>query len=321
MDPWQVVGGNWAVNEGVLVCTGGREPYAISAKVEQREAVTAQVEIDFEGRGRFDFSLVLCAESYNVRRGRLQNGLLFNILPYEIVAYMIGKEDVYEITEVDWPDAMRRAGKGTLRVCYNPKARKVTMWAGMRHLGEFEAPKGPQKGKYVLITCEDARQAPIRRITVYSGVVPPGQESDVTANMDTDVLALANGDRFSATSVSVADGLVTATSATGQLQFPLKHLAQIVLRRQGRQLPRRNSGDVTTRLSRGRLTLQLERLSDEYLIGTSDYLGALSVRRAAVRQIDLNIYRRTESMTEPIGETATPERLREIRPVGDPWWE
>jgi hypothetical protein len=109
-------------------------------------------------------------------------------------------------------------------------------------------------------------------------------EGDATADASIRVL-LVNKDRVTATTVSLADGQVVLTTAYGQVKCPVKSVERIVLSAKAPVEPPRRDGDVRVHTTVGRLTLRLGCLTPEVLVGQSDDVGEVRLKRSAVGEI------------------------------------
>ena len=110
------------------------------------------------------------------------------------------------------------------------------------------------------------------------------------AQAETHVVRFANNDMVSATSISVADGVLVAETIYGQLRCQVGKVAHIVLASKGQEKPRRRSGDVTIQTAGSRFTIQFAELSGEFLSGQSDHLGSVKVKRGAIKELVFNVY-------------------------------
>jgi hypothetical protein len=83
----------------------------------------------------------------------------------------------------------------------------------------------------------------------------------------------------------MADGQLTANTPHGDIACPAKSVARITFgKKEGSaQKSARETAQVFG--SFGRLTMELERLTADELIGRSESLGEVHLRRAAVREV------------------------------------
>ena len=119
----------------------------------------------------------------------------------------------------------------------------------------------------------------------------PKPEAPAPEVPTTTTVEFTNGDRVSADAVTLADGQLVLTTTHGELRCPLANLARIVFGQKGSEVPRRRKGDVRVTSAAGRLTLRFDRLTGDSLVGRSEFLGEVKLRRSAVREIKFNPYR------------------------------
>lgn len=103
-------------------------------------------------------------------------------------------------------------------------------------------------------------------------------------------VCFANKDMVSATSISVADGVLVAETAYGQLRCPVEKVANVVFASKGQEQPRRRSDDVTIQTAGSKFTIGFAELSGEFLSGQADHLGSVKVKRGAIKEVVFNIY-------------------------------
>jgi hypothetical protein len=158
----------------------------------------------------------------------------------------------------------------------------------------FDQKSGPlvSSGRFVAL----GASAPLRveYVAVLRGIVPPSSEAktdDATPAGKTEV-EFANGDHLTADDIALADGQFTVTTSYGQVRCPVGSVRCIAFGG-GKSVPpaRPQKGDVRVTTGSGRLTLRFERLAADNLIGHSDCLGDLTLRRSDVRETKFNLAR------------------------------
>ncbi len=110
------------------------------------------------------------------------------------------------------------------------------------------------------------------------------------AQPESHIIRFANNDMVSATSVSVADGVLIAQTVYGQLRCPIGKVAHLVLANKGQEQPRRRAGDVTIQTAGSKFTIQFVELSGKSLTGQADHLGSVTVKRGAIKEVVFNIH-------------------------------
>jgi hypothetical protein len=186
-------------------------------------------------------------------------------------------------------------GSGVCRMAYDPAAGKVRVWLDRVDLGAFDVPDKPVSGKYVLF--EATQPIEIESLQVLRGVVPPPDEVKPVAGGVT--ILMVNGDRLTARGVGLADGKLSLGMQGGELRLPIGAVKQILFPPPTGEDPRRRAADVRVRVGASLLTLVVERLTADELIGRSEVLGDVKIRRAAVREIRLRPYLRVGPFPRP----------------------
>jgi len=155
----------------------------------------------------------------------------------------------------------------------------------------FPANVRPTGGKYVIFISRYPSQ--ISYLRVLPGIVPPseGTGADSKTDSETHSIEFNNKDSVSATDVLLINSTFVAQTAHGELRCPLEKVQSIIFATKGQEKPRRNKHDVLVELPASRLTLGLDKLTDEYLLGSAEHLGQVKLLRSAVRSIGFNIYK------------------------------
>ncbi|KKL17505.1 hypothetical protein LCGC14_2484900, partial [marine sediment metagenome] len=301
MEPWKVRAGKWSLKDKQLVLSsGGGGNQAVYAELDQTEALTFVAKVKAANPQQLQCSLVAFADDiegeygrnsvfaqfqpWNPQIGYCQNGASRNVSP--------GRRGMWGgPVQVD-----RTAREQTLRLAYDPATGKATMWLDSNRLHQQTIkPKLtkylPTKGKYVIFTARQPCQ--ISYLRVLRGIVPPSQDQGkaINAQANTHTIEFTNEDSVSATAVSMAKGIFVAQTAHGQLRCPLEEVTSVVFATKGQEKPRRDKRDVLVETAASRLTIQFDKLNDEYLLGSSDHLGQVKILRTAVRSIRFHFYK------------------------------
>ena len=284
LSPWKIARGNWSVSDGQLVCNSTGSYESVYAAVEQDEPITVEVKVESLSGNSLNCDLVLFADNPQNNYGGNSVYAMFQGSYYYLYYGRNGGN--YHVTSRQIGQTMQ---SGLLGLSYDPKTGKVNIWLNSNQLGEYVMPNRPQKGQYVMFTSR--QPCKVSYIRVLRGVVSPSEQAGGKAEDDRDVVEFANEDRVSTTSVSLADGVFAGEAAIGPLRCEVQNVRRILFRTKGQEKPRMRKGDALVRAGESRLTLQFEKLTDEYLIGNSDYLGQVKVLRGAVREIRFNLYR------------------------------
>ena len=294
MEPWVTRGGDWSVSEGALICRnrGGGNTNALYVKLDQKEAVTVVAKIQaLEGNSvRCDLVVFSDAAEGGPNEGRYGRNSIF--------AMFYGSEYYLQYVNNGSTNSIvnrglgRQLTQGTLRLAYDPSTGKARLWIDSNDLGTYDIPTKPASGQFVMFNSQYPLK--VEYLGVYRGIVAPSGEDDTgggVAAEDTPVIQFANRDRVSASAISLADGEMSFTTSYGQMKCSARSVARIIFGKKGQEEPRRQNGDVRVRSAAGRMTFQFGQLTADSLIGKSDYLGEITVRRSAVREIKFNPYR------------------------------
>jgi len=294
LEPWTSRGGSWTVGEGALVCRNrGGTGNALFVKLEQKEAVTLVAKVQSLEGGAVRCDLVLFADtaeggSNEGRYGRNSLFAMFHQSEYYLMCVNNGNTN--SIVNRNFG---RQIQNGTLRLAYDPATGKATLWLDSAELGQYDVPNKPTSGQYVMFNSYFPLK--VEYLTVYRGVVPPRGDDDgavgAAGTADEATVQFANKDRVSAASITLADGEITFRTTYGELKCPVANVERILFGKKGQEEPRRRKNDIRIRTAAGRMTIQFDRLTADSLVGQSEFLGEVKLRRSAVREIKFNPYR------------------------------
>ena len=284
MEPWTPVGPGWALANGALQCSTYGGSSCLVAPFKQDGPVTMVVEVQGIGGRYINCELVLCADTKNPPYGR--NSVIGRF--YSSYLYVMCCRNGSTSSVTNRHIGLRTCA-GTLRLAYDPTSGKAHAWLDTRDLGEYRIPNHPTKGSFVMLVSRQPCR--IKRIKVIRGIVPPRTQAGATKKADSHVVLFVNQDRVAAKEVLMAAGKVQIKSSFGDLACPAERVSSIVFRPDGIEKPRRRKGDVWVETTAGRLTMQFERLTAEFLFGKAPHLGEVKVRRNALKGIRFNIYK------------------------------
>jgi len=294
LEPWTSRGGSWTVGEGALVCRNrGGTGNALFVKLDQKEAVTLVAKVQSLESSSVRCDLVLFADTTegapNVGRyGRNSLFAMFHSGEYYLMCVNNGNAN--SIINRSYGRQMQG---GTLRLAYDPATGKATLWLDSAELGQYDVPTKPTIGQYVMFNSYYPLK--VEYLTVYRGIVPPRGDDDgavgAAGAADEAAVQFANKDRVSVASITLADGEITFKTTYGELKCPVANVERILFGKKGQEEPRRRKNDVRVRTAAGRMTLQFDRLTADSLVGQSEFLGEVKLRRSAVREIKFNPYR------------------------------
>ena len=200
--------------------------------------------------------------------------------------------------------------KGKIRVAYDDKESEMTVWIEGTQAGKWKVNDPPKSGKYVVLRTTYGETTDYVRM--YRGVVPPGT-SEFAGNENSDVVIMANGDRFSSEEIGVEGDSLTAVIGGMDLRFPLDKFDRVIMRSKGRHKPRRRKGDVRIRTAHSVVTARVQSMDDEQLDASCDYLGDLTVNPALLRRMEFNIYGRPGNQNKPRETSQAPPSTGEVQ--------
>jgi hypothetical protein len=300
MGKWRPVEGNFEIRDEALLC---RDAGAVSAQVEHKGSFTASYSVtSTHGRGWDNNAL----QVFRSRpRERTEDSLTISLDTYSITTYVVGRHGrMEEAFETRTPSAVRRAPKAKVHITYDAPKEMLTIWINGEQVGTGTVSVAEASGKYIALTMTDGLK--LTDFRMVSGVEKPGEAKTSQARAEAEVLEMQNGDRLSTESISLNGRELTATLPHGELELSLKHVSRIIFRTVDQERPRRNAGDAHVVTARGRLTMVPSAITDQHLIGRSDYMGTIQVDRRALRGLELHIYR--SSLDELRGEGISTQR-------------
>jgi len=294
LEPWQSRGGSWTVSEGALVCRNrGGSGNALFVKLEQKEAVTLVAKVQSLEGNAVRCDLVLFADTTEgvPNEGRYGRNSLFAMFQNsEYYLMCVNNGSTNSIVNRNFG---RQIQNGTLRLAYDPATGKAALWLDSAELGQYDVPTKPTSGQYVMFNSYFPLK--VEYLTVYRGIVPPRGDDDgavgAAGTADEATVQFANKDRVSVASITLAEGEITFRTTYGELKCPVANVERILFGKKAQEEPRRRKDDIRVRTSAGRMTIQFDRLTADSLVGQSEFLGEVKLRRSAVREIKFNPYR------------------------------
>jgi hypothetical protein len=126
---------------------------------------------------------------------------------------------------------------------------------------------------------------------VLRGIIPPPGETKAEEGASAGKMAIefTNGDRLTADDVALADGQFSIITSYGQARCPAGGVRCIVFGGKDTPPARPQKGNVRVTTLSGCLTLRFGCLTADALIGRSDCLGDVTLKRSAIREIKFNL--------------------------------
>jgi hypothetical protein len=171
----------------------------------------------------------------------------------------------------------------TLRLAYDPQKGKARAWIGDQGIGEFVIKSKPPNPQIVMFNAQSS--VVIESVKVLRGVVAPSKDQPKAESGR--YIQFTNGDHVTFTGISLDGGKVTLATVRGEIRSGLDTVAAVVMAGVTEPAPPAK-GRVVVTTSGGRLAMTLDRLTDKEVVGRSDVLGEVHLRRAAVREIDFS---------------------------------
>jgi len=290
--PWTAKKGVWTLADGALVCESRGSGNFIYAELPQSESVTMVARVRSLSDEPVQCDLVLFADkAVPVDPGGRSYGAS------SVVASI--RDGSWNVTTTSTNGGSGSGGSlgspassGTIRFSYDPSSGSSRLWVDSKSV--FDRKNGPtiSSGRFVALGASMPLR--IEYVAVLRGVVPPSSETeaDDAAPAEKTEVEFANGDHVTADDIVLADGQFTVATSYGQVRCPVSSVRQITFGG-GKSTPpaRPQKGDVRVTTGSGRLTLRFDGLSADNLIGHSDCLGDLTLRRSEVRETKFNLAR------------------------------
>jgi hypothetical protein len=289
MEPWEAVANAkaWSLADGMLVsATTPGNPARLRAKLDQAEAVTMVAKVATPAGQTLTADLYVFADAGeaggNIRReGRSNIGALFRGSQAH-VQYTAGTM-TYNIGQGAGPPM---DSGGELRLAYDPAAGRATIWMNAQKVISMEIPAKPAAGQYVMFNAYTPKLK-VESLKVLRGVVPPTGRAEVSiiGQPDETAVEFSNKDHVVVTQVGLADGQMTLTTAAGEVRCPAATVVRITFGRKDAKDPVRRGDEAEISGPFGRLTLRVLRLATDELVGRSETLGEIHLRREAIREV------------------------------------
>ncbi len=291
LKPWELVSGSCNFSDGLLHLSGetpgGQYQAILALPLHQDKPVT--LVADYDSTPPFTpLHIQLFADRAHPQM-QIQDGIMLHIVPSALFV-------VYNDGHASSPPRPRQRlaqspGKERVRikVTYDPSDGYAEAWYNGKQVAEITTPQGPKEGEYVLFGA--ARPVDLRRLAVYCGLPVP--EHAPAGPKPGEILSyLSNGDIVRATQVEFADGNFVYTTEFGPMKVSPDRVVGIAFPAQPEKPPAAESAALAAsgaaalvETSGSRLALQVEAITDEFVIGKSPDLGELKLSRRVVKSI------------------------------------
>jgi len=284
MDPWALKQGAWTVSDGALVTLSDNTEHWVSAKLDQEEPMTMEVQYETIHGSCANLTLVMFSDDPDSSYGT--NSVYCSM---ECGTLRLGSGRTRGNRNNFWGNGIGNPGmKGTLRMAYDPEDARMKVWLDGEQKADQVVPDRPTTGSYV--TFMSRCHVKVNRLRVLKGFLSPSEDADKSAPKE-DVLVLRNKDRLSIGSVAMQDDNIKAGTGYGDLDLPMARVDTIIFRGEGQEEPRRRTEDVKVVIRRSVFALRFEKLTETLFLGKADHLGEIKIPRDILKEIRFNIYR------------------------------
>jgi hypothetical protein len=291
LEPWvNMVPPAWSLDDGALVCRGAfAERQPVYFKLDQQEAITMLAKVQTLQGANLRVDLAIYSDRIE-SDGRNCLIAAFSGTGARMIALVDGGSSQFAERNL-----AREFTAGELRVAYDPVAGKARMWMDHEDMGEYTVPVRLTDGQYVMFGSNVLLR--VEYVKVLRGIVPPpgGDESPSGAAAGGPApgggiaVRFVNQDRVLATKISMADGQVTLTTPHGEITCRHEQLSRVVFGNKASAPPPGDKGSARILTDGGQMTLRLDRLTADQLVGHSEiYGGEVKLRRDGVREIKFN---------------------------------
>jgi len=282
--PFQTYGDTWSIADGMLRCIPKSGNCVVYTRVEKLAPITVEVDMrGYQGNTIYCY-LALFSDNANSSYG---NNSAFIELRSGQLRMQYAYHGSRSISSKSINSNLKSA---VIRFAYDPSSRKAQVWLDGKQMGEYAVPGGWNPGRYVML--RPVHPCQIKSMRVMHGIVPPsGRPAAGGGGGGTHTVEMAGKNRVTAKSVTMAEGAFTIETPHGRITPPIKDIRSIVFGKAGLEQPRRRSGDVRVETAGSRMVLQFQKLTRDYLVGYSEYMGAIKIQRDAVKRIQFNIYK------------------------------
>ena len=284
LSPWELVAGSCSFSNGVLRLSGeppaGQHQAILSLPLHQDKTVTLIADCD-PMPSFTPLRIQLFADRAHPQM-QIQNGIMLQIIPSAIFV-------VYNDGQASPPSRPRRrltpapaTGRIRIKVTYDPTDGNAKAWYNGNQVAEITAPEGPKEGDYVVLGA--TRPLALRRLAVYCGLPAPDRPM-AGANSGGILSYLSNGDAMRASQVEFVDGNFVFTTEFGPMKVSPGRVVGIAFPAKAGKPPAAGSAAALVETSGSRFALEVQAITDEFVIGKSPDLGEVKLPRRVVKSI------------------------------------
>jgi hypothetical protein len=287
MLPWKPIAssGSWRSGGGALIWTQsgvrsrGMQVNAVAAELEQREALTLEVDAVMMPSSSYHISFFATDKTVPTPRTCIS----VNLTRGEAALTVVHQRAIAALGSLKWSV---RPGKKVKVLCsYEPETGRVRAWINARSICDKVIPGTILKeGKYIVVSTRGISPATFSSIRLHRGLVPPTARAD-RADPGLDSLYTVQGNHITGKSLTVADGKLSVETATGSVTVDLASVLRIILSTEGRTTPEPGNANVTVLTPRSRLSLKLTSMDAQKLTGDSPVFGQVELPRGVVKDL------------------------------------
>jgi hypothetical protein len=283
LKPWELVSGSCNFAKGFLHLSGetpgGQYQAILSLPLHQDKTVTLIADYD-PTPPLTPLHIQLFADRAHPQM-QIRDGIMFHLITSAVFV-------VYNDGQASSPPTPRQrltqpTGKepARIKVTYDPSDGYAEAWYNGKQVAEITTPEGPREGAYVIFGA--TRPLALRRLAVYCGL--PAPEHPLAGPKPGEILSyLSNGDAVRASQVEFADGHFVFTTEFGPMKVSPDRVVGIAFPTQAEKPPAAESAALVE-TSGSRLALDVEAITDDFVVGKSPDLGELKLSRRVVKSI------------------------------------
>ena len=284
LKPWELLAGSCNFSNGLLHLSGGtpggQYQAILSLPLHQDKPVT--LIADYDSAPPFTpLHIQLFADRAHPQM-EIQNGIMLHIIPSAMfVVYNDGQawsppRPRQRLTQAAAKERVR------IKVTYDPSDGYAGAWYNGKQVAEITTPQGPRTGEYVIFGA--TRPLDLHRLSVYCGL--PAPEHPMAGPKPGEILSyLTNGDIVRAGQVEFADGSFVYTTEFGPMKVSPDRVVAITFPAKAEKPPAAETAAAFVETSGSRFALDVEAITDEFVIGKSPDLGELKLSRRVVKSI------------------------------------
>lgn len=284
MSPFRAIEGDWRSSSGTLTAPydprQGGQNAIVSAELAQEGSVTVAATIGATDR-QMNFDIVLFADENGDGRG--QNCVLATFYWNRVSVQMVRNRQHSTLGDTTF-NRVANKPETDIRMTYDPEDGTMAIWFEGTKVGTYTIREPVTAGKYVNIVSRGPLT--VKNFRLLRGVVEE-PTTTLTPRKDKALVftgADSAGTQVQADEVSIADGKARIKTEWGQVDYPLKDIAEIVFPTDGlRELEPK--GNAIVRTSASKFTVDLQTMNEKTITFKSELYNEITLNRSFVREI------------------------------------